>query len=238
MLTLFAAFEDEFSHGMPLPRSKNTAMIGLAQALKDSCRETIVVDGVEVKYSCPASERPEVAAKELTDGLGGAIEVAVGRLRKQALTKADLGRLTGRILAALCRTGSGGDTYCAVSALFDTAGVIGKSAPIRIEEEEVEEAAVFPFLIMPANAEGSIHPLRVAIKSEDGKAFAEIVTTSLLDVHLADEVMQAGTGGGKGGGGKGGMTKPLVRLAATIVECVSLDVKVSDRERSLRLRVE
>ena len=132
MASLFAAFDEEFNTGMPLPRSTNTAAIGLSQALKDSCRERVVLDGEELAYSLPASSAPEVAAKELTDRLGRAIETVAGK-QKQT----DLGRLTGRILGALCRTGSGGDTYCAVNALFDIAGTIGKSVPVgRTEDRE------------------------------------------------------------------------------------------------------
>lgn len=47
-----------------------------------------------------------MAAKELTDTLGKEIVKVAGRQGSE-----DLGRLVGRILGALCRTGSGGDTY-------------------------------------------------------------------------------------------------------------------------------
>lgn len=149
-----------------------------------------------------------------------------------------------------------------MSALFDIAGTIGKSKPAGFGGDDDEEEAAgfvhlpsppsastrsnslsparrFPFLIMPANVlqesltnkDGEAvdlpGPLRVSVRRDSaGAAVAEIVTTSLLDVHLADEVMQPQ---------KKGMANPLVRLKATIVETIAMDVKSAFRERSLRL---
>ncbi|GMI03331.1 hypothetical protein TrVE_jg4129 [Triparma verrucosa] len=244
LISLFAAFYDDFIHGLPLPRSHTTRSIGIEQAVKDAVRERIEVDGEEVKYSVAASDEPDVAAGELTELLGGVVSDCTGKTHPRA----ELGRLVGRILGALCRTGSGGDTYCAVNALFDIAGTMQKSRGLT---EGEGDHAVFPFLIMPANvleghAKGTVGeidipgPLKVRCKLKDGKPVAEIVTTSLLDVHLADKVLQPGGRDGKKGTSKGknnGMAKPLVILKATIVELISMEVGSSDRERSLRLEV-
>jgi hypothetical protein len=243
LLTLFTVFEEEFSFGMPLPRSSNTSSIGLAQALKDSCREKLAINGSAVTYSQPASEVPEVAAKELTDILGSSITAVIPGVAKH---RKDLGRLTGRILGALCRTGSGGDTYCAVTALFDIAGSVGKAQQAQAGEKDDDDVAdVFPFLILPGKvSENDLGPVRVTVRTtDDGRPVAEIITESLLDVHLADEAMVPPSegsnkergGGGGGGGGKGGMSAPAVRLKATIVEVVSLEIGCGDRERMLRL---
>ena len=87
-------------------------------------------------------------------------------------------------------------------------------------------------------------PLHVRVmQSDTNRPVAEITTVSLLDVHLADEVMDpSGAGqskdgkkGKRGGRDSGGMAKPLVRLKASIVEVVSLDVNCPDRERCLKL---
>jgi hypothetical protein len=48
-VALFTAYDTEFHRGMPLPRSQTAAGIGLAQALKDSCRERVVISGEEIK---------------------------------------------------------------------------------------------------------------------------------------------------------------------------------------------
>ncbi|GMH65371.1 hypothetical protein TL16_g04184 [Triparma laevis f. inornata] len=243
-ISLFAAFEEEFVHGLPLPRSPTTRSIGIEQAVKDAVRERIEVDGDEVKYTVAASDEPDVAAGELTELLGGVVSDCTGREH----CRDELGRLVGRILGALCRTGSGGDTYCAVNALFDIAGTLQKSRGLM---EGEGDHAVFPFLIMPANVlegqgKGKVGeidvpgPLKVRCKLKDGKPVAEIVTTSLLDVHLADKVLQPGGREGKKGKHKNknnGMAKPLVILKATIVEMISMEVESSDRERSLRLEV-
>ena len=301
MASLFAAFDDEFRRGMPLPRSATTAAIGIEQALKDACRERIVLNGVEMKYLNSASEAPEVAATELTERLGDAVSNCRG---VNARDKETLGRLVGRILGALCRTGTGGDTYCAVNALFDIAGTIQNRG--GISDQSFEDAAVYPFLIMPANVlgEGGLEdefeesdgttskvvslsavevpgPLHLNLHGEGEGPVAEVVTTSLLDVHLADEVMQPsssssssssssysysarpnlgrgrakakarwkakerrnsvkGDGGDCSGGGlskRSGIVKPIVRLRATIVEAIGLDVNNGHRDRSLRLEV-
>ena len=121
-----------------------------------------------------------------------------------------------------------------------------------------DEGTKFPFLIMPANVLGEGHepstqdnvdvpgPLRVTCgPSAEGRPVATVVTTSLLDVHLADKVLSPPSGGsGRRSRGRmyrnkneSGMAKPLVRLKATIVEVISMEVGCSDRERSLRLEV-
>ena len=251
MMSLFAAFEDELKRGMPLPRSSTTASIGIEQALKDACRERVAINGVEIKYENPASVAPDLAAKELTERLCEGVEECSGRNDRETV-----GRLVGRILGALCRTGSGGDTYCAVNALFDIAGTQQKTRGLGLDEEE-EEAVVFPFLIMPANVLGDDDkasggdvdipgPLMLDFKggggSEGGGAVAEIVTTSLLDVHLADEVMQPAAGNSAKKSKQvfrsrteNGMARPLVRLKATILEVISMESNSGNRERSLRL---
>lgn len=249
MMSLFAAFEDELKKGMPLPRSSTTASIGIEQALKDACRERIAINGREIKYKNPASVAPVLAARELTERLCLGVEECSGKDDRESV-----GRLVGRILGTLCRTGSGGDTYCAVNALFDIAGTQQKARGLGLDEED--EAVVFPFLIMPANVLGDDDvkalggevdipgPLQLKFKENGGASdgpVAEIVTTSLLDVHLADEVMQP-SGGNSAKKSKvyrkkneNGMAKPLVRLKATILEVISMEVGSADRERSLRL---
>ncbi|GMH73671.1 hypothetical protein TrRE_jg1298 [Triparma retinervis] len=251
MMSLFAAFEDELKMGMPLPRSSTTASIGIEQALKDACRERIAINGVEIKYENPASVAPDMAAGELTERLCEGVEICSGRKDRETV-----GRLVGRILGALCRTGSGGDTYCAVNALFDIAGTQQKTRGLGLDDDE-EEAVVFPFLIMPANVLGDSDkalggdvdipgPLRLAFKKNGtaggGGPVAEIVTTSLLDVHLADEVMQPAAGNSAKKSKQvyrsrteNGMARPLVRLKATILEVISMESNSGNRERSLRL---
>merc|ERR1711871_767400 len=132
---------------MPLPRSSTTASIGIEQALKDACRERIAINGEEIKYENPASVAPDLAAVELTERLCDGVKEVSGRSDRETV-----GRLVGRILGALCRTGSGGDTYCAVNALFDIAGTQQKSRGLAGDDDD--EAVVFPFLIMPANVLG------------------------------------------------------------------------------------
>lgn len=130
----------------------------------------------------------------------------------------------GRCLSAMCRTGSGGDTYCAVSALFDIAGSMSRCGT----STEVEEN-VFPFLIMPSNImkQGEdVGPVRVEV----GQGEAKIRTTTMLDVHLAAEVM-------KGREEEGGTLEPLIVLRAGVEEVVSLDVSKRDRKRFLTLEL-
>lgn len=266
LISLFAAFDDDFNHGLPLPRSPTTRSIGIDQAVKDAVRERIEVNGAPVRYSVAASDCPEVAAAELTELLCSSIREVTGTSFGSP-SRADLGRLVGRILGALCRTGSGGDTYCAVNALFDIAGTMEKSRGLggagggggSSRGGEEVGGAKFPFLIMPANVLGEGDeltsqqdvdvpgPLRVTCgHSDDGerRPIATVVTTSLLDVHLADKVLQpsvADSGRRRGkmyrNKNESGMAKPLVRLKATIVEVISMEVGCSDRERSLRLEV-
>ena len=138
LISLFAAFDDDFNHGLPLPRSPTTRSIGIDQAVKDAVRERIEVNSSPVQYSVAASDCPEVAAAELTELLGSAISDAKNSSQS---SRADLGRLVGRILGALCRTGSGGDTYCAVNALFDIAGTMEKSRGKR--QHLCREAAAY-----------------------------------------------------------------------------------------------
>ena len=67
---------------------------------------------------------------------------------------------------------------------------------------------------------------------------AEIVTTTMLDIHLSDEIMKPTNATTKKmASTNDGMAEPLVQLKATVKECVSLDVDITKRERSLTLEL-
>ena len=198
------------------------------------------------------------------------------------LSQADVGRLVGRLLSAMCRTASGGDAYCAVNALLDIEGSLNRDVRGRggfgsnnsaasggvgggggnegegrekIAAGTVAEGEPFPFLVMPANVLGDVGeerqaagnvvvdvpgPIRVSfVKGYEGKRGtregdrAVIVTTSLMDIHLAASVMQPVNRGKSGNA----MAKPLVRIKATVVEEVSMEIERKDRRRSLQIEV-